>query len=152
MENEENTDLEQEIQDEVETTEEESATDEGVDYKALYEEKKREASKLKRKLFSKEEPQKPIINRSDEAWKSRMELKVEGYNDDEVNFILKNGGRKSLENPIVSSAIEVMRDKKRAEDAMISDSPKSETEKRYSPEDFSKLTAAEQEKILSSLK
>lgn len=155
MEN-EKTDLEQETE-EVETAEQESTTEEEtVDYQALYEEEKHKNSKLKRKLFTKDESSdspKGITNRSDEGWKRKMELKVEGYNDEEVDFITRNGGRKALENSYITAAIEAMREKRKAETAMIdTDSSKSPIETKLTAEQFSKLSSTEQLKVLSEVK
>jgi len=150
MENDEILAQDVEVQEESSTDSQESSE---VNYQVLYEEEKRKANKLKRKLFTKneDEPQKPIINNSDASKFERLELKVDGYNDQEVDFILKNGGKKALENPFITKAIEGIREQKRAENATVEEGSKSTTEKRFSPQEFSKLTAAEQEKVLSEL-
>lgn len=133
---------------------EEIEQDESPDYEALYREEKSKNNKLKRKLFSKDkDADKPKINnRSDDSWKARMELKVEGYSEEETDFIIKNGGKKALDNQYITSAIETMRERKKAEAAMVDVSSKSESEKRYSPEEFSKLSTEEQLKVLQSIK
>src|SRR5690348_17186277 len=116
MENEQEDVQDVEVQEESSTDSQES-TDEAVNYQALYEEEKRKANKLKRKLFSKseDEPQKPITSNSDAKWRERLELKVEGYDDQAVDFLQKNGGKKALENPYIVKAIEAMNEQKIAE-------------------------------------
>lgn len=100
----------------------------------------------------KTKPQPKITNSSaDTKWRERMELKVEGYDDASVDFILKNGGRKALENPFVVKAIEGMKEQRLAEQATIDSGAKSETEKRFNPKDFAKLSADEQIKVLSEI-
>lgn len=157
MENELNQDLElEQIESEQDTEENLDVEESDVDYKSLYEHEKQKATKLKRKLFSKEAESndKPINNRpSEDKWKTKMELKVEGYDDDAVDFILKNGGKKALENPYVTAAIAEMKVKKAAETAAISqDSSKSQIEKRFTPGEFAKLSHDEQLKAMSDLK
>ncbi len=100
---------------------------------------------------NKNRPQKIINNSSssDTKWKERMELRVEGYDDVAVEFIQKNGGRKALENPFVVKALEAMKEQKQAEKALIDDGSKSETEKRISSKDFSKLSSDDMIKALS---
>lgn len=153
MENEEKTDIEQEQIDEVEetTTEDESEVDTGEDYKSLYEGLMHKHKKLKRKLFTKEEPVKNITNNSDAKWRERLELKVEGYDDQAIDFIQKNGGKKSLENPYIVKAIEAIKEQQIADKALVEEGSKSTVEKRFSPKEFAKLTADEQFKVLSEL-
>lgn len=85
----------------------------------------------------------------DSAWKERMELKTEGYNEDEIAFIQQSGGRKSLENQYVKQAIESMRAQKKAEAAAVETTAgKSEIEKQYTDEQLRNMSTAELEKIL----
>ena len=154
MENETNQELELDtIETEVEA---ENQQDDQTDYKALYEEARRERNKYKNKLLGltkSEKPKSDITNNpSDNSWKARMELKVDGYDDEAIDFILKNGGRKALENKYVVSAIEVIKTKKQAEQATLDEQgQKSGIEKRFTPQEFAKLSSDEQLKVLSGL-
>lgn len=85
----------------------------------------------------------------DSAWKERMELKTEGYSEDEIAFIQQSGGRKALENTYVKQAIESMRSQKKAEAAAVETTAgKSEVEKQYTDEQLRNMSTAELEKIL----
>lgn len=95
--------------------------------------------------------QKPLQTtaNADDAWRQKMELKVEGFSEDEVDFILKNGGRKGLENPFVKTAIDSIRTQKQAESAVVdTDTGKSEIEKKYPLEEQRKMSVADLDKIL----
>lgn len=86
---------------------------------------------------------------ADDAWRERLELKVEGYKDDEIDFIQKNGGRKALENPIVKTAIESIRTQRQAESAVIdTDTTKSEVERKYTQDQLRDMPVSELEKLL----
>lgn len=156
MENEQYTDIDQDkIDQEVEDTDQETDEDsevEGEDYKSQYEQLSMKYKKLKRKLFTKDTPKQPITTNSDVKWRERMELKVEGYDDQAIEFIQKNGGKKSLENPYISEAIKAMKEQKLAEKATLDEGSKSTTEKRFSEQEFAKLSTSEQIKVLSELK
>lgn len=114
-------------------------------------------NKLHRKALAydgeKSKPRPSINNRSsDDKWKQKMELAVKGYSDEEISFVIKNGGARALEDPFVTSAIETMREKKKAEAASLgNEGSKSTVEKQFNPQEFSKLSAEEQLKKLSSL-
>lgn len=113
---------------------------------------------LRRKAIAyetiKEKPQQTTtINKSsDDAWKQKMELKVEGYNDEEVDLIMKNGGKAALEDKYIKTAIEAVRTQKAAESAMLgNEGGKSSPGSGFSPNEFAKLSAEEQLKQLSNL-
>lgn len=102
---------------------------------------------------TKDKPQ-TLINKqpSDEKWKQRMELKVEGYDDEAIDFLLKNGGKKALENQYIVAAVDAMKTKKAAEAAILGgEGQKSSVEKRFTPGEFSRLSSEEQLKALSEL-
>lgn len=92
--------------------------------------------------------QKPAA--SDEAtWRERIELKTEGYSEDEITFLQQNGGRKALENDYVKNTIKLMRDQKAAEAATVeTDGGKSEVEKKYTDEQLRAMSTDELAKIL----
>ncbi len=87
----------------------------------------------------------------DDSWKERIELKVEGYSDAEVDFILRNGGKKGLENDFVKKAIEVKREQLRAEQALVSeDTSKSDIEKKYTQDQLKNMSTEDLEKLITS--
>jgi len=96
-------------------------------------------------------PKQNINNNSDAKWREKVELRVDGYDDQAVEFIQKNGGKKALENPYILKAIEAMKEQHMAERATIDEGSKSESERQFNPKDFAKLTASEQIKVLSNL-
>jgi len=140
--------------DQNETVDIEESSNDDVDYKALYEAEKAKATKLKRKLYSREDAKEPTktITKPDEKWKERLELKVEGYDDDAIEFIQKNGGKEALKNPYITAAIEQIKTQKAAEAAMLGEQgQKSSIEKRFSPQEFARLSHEDQLKALSEL-
>lgn len=78
------------------------------------------------------------------------DLRLDGYTREEVAFIMKNGGRKSLEeNTFVKVAIEKIREQKKAEQAIPDDtSGKSDIERKYTPEQLKNMSSADLKKIL----
>ncbi len=138
---------------------EEQTSEEDTDYSSEEEETvtipKAKFNNIRRKAqafdANKSKPQKPIINNSDAKWRERMELKVDGFDDQAVEFLMKNGGKKALENPFVVKALEGIKEQKIAEQATIDSGTTSETEARFNPKDFAKLSASEQLKVLSDL-
>lgn len=82
-----------------------------------------------------------------------LDLRLEGYTKPQVEFIMKNGGRKALEdkNSLVSIAIEKQREQARAEHAAsqtTDNSSLSEVERKYTPEQMKNMSQADLEKIL----
>jgi len=90
----------------------------------------------------------------DEAWKERLELIARGYKDDaELDFIMKNGGKKALEDEFVKGAIAKKREEAEAlEKVAINTSSKSTIEKTYTPEQISAMSAKELEDVLMGRK
>ena len=126
------------------------------DYKALEAEKKALEDKnaklyarLKKAETKEAQPLKePGINQTEFT---KLKLKVEhGITDsDAIDFILKNGGEKALENPYIKKTIDNMLEQKRAENAQVtSDNGKSEFDKKYSAEQLKSMPSEELEKIL----
>lgn len=78
------------------------------------------------------------------------DLRLDGYSREEVAFIMKNGGRKSLEeNNFVKVAIEHLREQKKAEQAIPdTDTGKSDIERKYTPDQLMKMPLKDLEKIL----
>ena len=86
------------------------------------------------------------------AFEERLELRVDGYSADEVDFILANGGRKALENKFVKTAIETMREQRKSENAAIDESTVGGTGvgKKYNQSDLDKMSLEDLEKLISS--
>lgn len=108
-----------------------------------------ELVKKSRETFKPEPVVEQVANREvqlDEV----VELRLDGYSKDEVAFIMKNGGRKSLEdNSFVKVAIEKIREQKKAEQAIPDmDSNKSDIERKYTTEQLQKMPLKDLEKIL----
>jgi len=92
------------------------------------------------------------VNTDDERFE-RLELKTEGYTNDEINFILKNGGRQALEDPYVKMAIDKAREDRRNNDAIATNvSSKSAIERKYSQSDLAAMSADEMEAVLTGRK
>lgn len=78
----------------------------------------------------------------------RLDLKTDGYKSDEIDFIMQNGGRSALENPIVMAGIESVRKSKKSIEATPSGTGKSYTYQKYGEKDLRKMSAEELEKIV----
>lgn len=82
-----------------------------------------------------------------------LDLRLDGYSKDEVSFILKNGGRKALEdnNSFVNIAVKTRREQAKAEDEIskAKDTAGISTfEKKYPADKLAKMSAEEMAKIL----
>lgn len=87
----------------------------------------------------------------EQSWQEKIELKVEGYNNDEIDFIMKNGGREALKNDYVQRAIEAKREQLKAEQALVSeDTSKSDIEKKYTQDQLSKMSADDLENLIKT--
>lgn len=81
---------------------------------------------------------------SDMEWKERMEIKVShGIKDDKtLDFVMKNGGLKALEDDLVKAAIQRRQEDNEAQAAVaFNTSAKSPIEKRYSQEEIQSMSA-----------
>lgn len=82
-----------------------------------------------------------------------LDLRLDGYTKDEVEFIMRNGGRKTLEdkNSMVTIALASKREQEQAEKAaaQVEDNTHlSEVERKFTPEQLANMSAEELEKIL----
>lgn len=94
-------------------------------------------------------PPAPSLDINDEA----VNLRFDGYSIEEVKWIMKNGGRKELENPesYTSIAINTRREQLNAEKAASQtqqSSGQSEVERKYTPEQLNAMPLKELEAIL----
>lgn len=94
-------------------------------------------------------PSQETLNISPERLE-RIELMQEGYSKAEVDAIMELGGAKMLKNPVVQSAVEVLRQKEKSRNASEHLSSKSPVFKKFTQEDLSKMSSAEMEKVLKS--
>jgi hypothetical protein len=98
-------------------------------------------------LQTNREERSPILD--DEA----VDLRLDGYSKDEVSFILRNGGRKALEekDSYVATAISAKREQQKAEEESSKAKDTSQmvgTTKKYTPEQLAKMSSKELAKIL----
>lgn len=148
-----------EPQEEVEETPESEETDDEPDYdtlKAKAEELEKKTktldaqrlhykNKVEKLAEAKKKPSSDESNKqsvSDPDWQERIELKVEGYDDKSIDFIMRNGGKEALKDPYVQNAIKAAKEQAKAESATPSD-------KGYGTGAFKKMTE-DQIKNLSS--
>ena len=118
---------------------------------------KEEAEKLKetnKKLYARlktsptNKPLGQAVAPSDERFE-RLELKTEGFTDEEIEFIKPYGSKKALENPYIKTALETMREKRKAESAVVDvDTNKSDIEKKFTEDQLKNLPLDESEKLL----
>lgn len=80
----------------------------------------------------------------------RLELLADGYSKDEVDAIMELGGTKVLNSKLVQSAIKLMRNEKKSNDAKVVPNSKAPIYKKYNQEDLNKMSASEMEKVLQS--
>jgi hypothetical protein len=120
---------------------------------------KSEFSKLKRKAIAydskpKEADKPKEINRTEYTLNDEVvDLRLDGYSKQEVEFIMKNGGRKTLEdkNSYVSIAINARKEQARAEaeaSKAVDTTGKSDFERKYTPEMLQNMSKEELKKIL----
>jgi predicted metalloendopeptidase len=116
---------------------------------------KSEYSKLKRQAIAyqstkgaevKPRAEAPTPTGSDDKLKE-LELKIDGYNKDEIELI-KEFGYEKVSNPIVQKAIEVMRQERKSKDADVQVANKSAVYKKYTNEDLQNMSVEELRKIL----
>lgn len=138
----------------------ESETTEAVDVEALQElnkqlyerTKKAEAEAKALKSQNKTESQTSETKNSslgseDERFE-RLDLKTDGYKNDEIDFIMQNGGRSSLDNPLVKAAINAQRKAVTSRDATPSGTNKSPVYQKFTERDLKNMPTDELEKIL----
>lgn len=122
--------------------------------KRLYERaKKAEADKKALSEQLKAKPQEEITRNEYTLNDEVVDLRLDGYTKQDVDFIMKNGGRKVLEdkNSYVSIAINARKEQARAEAEAskgVDTSGQSEFERKYTPEMLKNMTKEELAKIL----
>lgn len=147
------------VEQEVETTEETPIVEETQEEEVVTLTKK-DFSSMQRKAIAydatKKAPPKIINNPSslneDKVWEIADYIR-EGYSREDVDFIMRNGGKKALQDPksIVSIALKTKREQVRAEqeaNKLADTSTMSEVERKYTPAQLANMSSAELEKIL----
>ena len=140
---EENTTTEEAVETQEETHEEETVTLSKSDYKKL----QRQAIAYKANKDTPKPNKEESFSVSPEKLE-RIELRQDGYSKEEVDAIMELGGTRALENPLVKGAIETMRSKAKSQDEKQSLSSKSPIFKKYTKEDFDKMSSADMEKLI----
>ena len=111
---------------------------------------KSEALKYKA-ILDRKSKDKPSINPVSPNIEERLErqdLRIEGYSNEEVDFILKNGGRPALSNEFVKGAIETMRNKRKSVEATPESGGKSPVFRKYTERDLRNMPLDKLEEIL----
>lgn len=78
----------------------------------------------------------------------RLDLKTDGYNSDEIEVLMQNGGRSALDNPIVMAGIEAIRAKNKSLNATPSGTGKSPVYQKHTERDLKKMSLEDLEKIV----
>lgn len=107
-------------------------------------------AKLKSKDSVATKETKQPVDDNKEIFNDALELRLQGYSKEEVEFIIKNGGVKSItDNPFVKAAVETMKEQRKAEQSVsTTDTGKSEIETKFTPEQIAKMSVEELEKHL----
>lgn len=118
--------------------------------KQLFARLKKAETEAKTKEPLKPQVSEPETKHDDSYWKETMELRLSGYTEKEAEYLMKNGGKKALEDEYVLAAINVKREQTKAEAASVdtASSNKSDIERKYTPEQLSAMSVEELEKIL----
>jgi hypothetical protein len=80
-----------------------------------------------------------------------LDLRLSGHTKEQADFIMRNGGRKALEDPFVKAALSSMKEQEEAEaaaSAIPDTSGMTEVERKYTPEQLKDMSRADLEKIL----
>lgn len=117
---------------------------------------KAEFTKLKRKAIaydSDKSKSKPEVTSEYSLNDEVVDLRLDGYSKQDVDFIMKNGGRKVLEDKTsyVTIAIQARKEQAKAEAAankVVDTSGMSEVERKYTPEMMKNMSTAELKKLL----
>jgi hypothetical protein len=106
------------------------------EYKKYADRTAAENKELKRKLQPTEtNSQGSSSTASDERF-DRIELKADGYSNDEINEIMELGGKTALQNPLVQKAIEIRRKEEKSKSATPTGTAKSPIFQKYSAKDL----------------
>jgi hypothetical protein len=138
--NQQNDGVDQDVELDIEALKEKAAK--ADEYKKYADRVTAENKTLKKSSSTNQSPQD-----SDERFE-RLELQVAGYKGEEVDFIMRNGGKSALADPLVTGAIDTLRAKAKSQDATPSGTGKSYTYQKFGEKDLRKMSAEELEKIV----
>lgn len=167
MENEEYTVDDQDETKEVESTDEESeqSDDESEDevnstqLQSELEKQKAENAKLQR-LLKKAEKKEEKSEESESDSKSpseayltkaeaeRLRLEIKGYDDDQIDLIMKLGGVEALKDVTIKDVVEKIKEEKQQLNAQASSKSQSKSSKHYSQEDLRAMPLDKLEKLI----
>lgn len=120
-----------------------------VDWKAEYFKLKRQTKKQEVKNVQEQKVETKLETPTVSPEKlERLELKVEGYSDKEIELIYELGGTSKLENPLVKQAIENLRKEERSKSADVPIDGKAPVYKKYGQADLEGMSWQDLEKIL----
>lgn len=94
------------------------------------------------------EPQENINQKMLDERLDRLELTQQGYSPDEIEFIMRYGGKQVIEDPIVKAAIQTIRDQKKSEAATPEGSGGSPIFQKHTTDQLKNMTSEQLEKIL----
>lgn len=118
----------------------------------------KKAEELAKELKAKVVPEQPKVEQPSVVTPTDLEklnLRMDGYSEEEVTFIMRNGGVKAKNDEFVTAGINSLRDAKKkatqSEDANPSISSKSPIFKKYSEDQIREMPLAELEKLVKTL-
>ncbi len=130
----------------------ETSPSEEVDWKARAEEIEEKNKQLYARLKKQEQkPEEPKLTNAapeTDAKFERLELKTDGYNTEEVDFLMQYGGKEALANKFVQKAIEVMRKEAKSAQATPDGGAQSPIYKKYTRDELNAMSVEELEKLL----
>ena len=122
---------------------------EAAKYKAIADRKAKQLDKLKEGLEEDETNKVTKEQPLSEAERfERLELKVDGYSDVEIDFLLKNGGKDAAGDEMVTAAIEAKRAKDKSEGAVPEGDAKSPVFRRHTQNDLENMSLEQLEEII----
>jgi hypothetical protein len=163
MENEENTvDFQDETQeedtfevDESESSDESTDNDENsTQYQEELKKKDAEIAKLNRLLKKTSKDEKPLEKPSDDsnvvtkADLERIRLEAKGFDDDQIEFLMKFGGTQALKDDAIKTVVDTMAEKKKQLNAQATSKTQGTSSRRYSQEDLRAMPLEKLEKLI----
>lgn len=121
---------------------------EALKYKSIAERRKQQLEERTQK-----KPTEPLQEKSYTLNDEVVDLRLEGYSKDDVNFIMANGGRKVLEdkNSYVTIALKARKEQAQAEAAankVVDTTGMTDIERKYTPEQLQNMSLEELKKIV----
>jgi len=146
---------EDEVQDDEEEATPDASDEDDTDWKAEALKYKSINERLNKKMAKPQvAPSKQRSDSSDNDIQEkfeRLELKTDGYSDDEVDWLMGIGGKSALKNKFTVRTIEAMRREAKSKDANPPIAAKSPIYKKHTKDELEKMSVEELEKILPHL-